>query len=166
MNRLLLGGWTDVLEDVRRLNLALRAVPDECRCGHGQGHLAGTCACCAEGTRACADCNVLIDGLRAKVDELTDAALRFLPFVEVESARSDTHGEIAARIRNVRGQTHRLDAVFLQIETAAGEYRAGCAASHMAALKRLTAELLERTQETNTALTALVGGGRAAAERQ
>ena len=75
VNRLLLGGWGDVVDDVRRLQSGLGALPSLCACGHGSAHLSATCACCARDEQAgCTDCEGLLQGLRGKLDELVDAS--------------------------------------------------------------------------------------------
>lgn len=152
VNPLLLGGWLDVLDDARRLEAGLRALPAACSCGHGSGHLSGTCACCERGERrGCTDCEALVEAMRTKVDELVDASLRFLPVVESMAAQAGSTDSVT----DVRRRVYEVDIVFRQITTAAGHYRDGCAASHFADLKTLAIKLLGATQAANAALTTL-----------
>lgn len=156
VSRLLLGGWGDVVEDVRRLQVGLRALGGTCACGQGGAHLAGTCSCCDHAERAgCIDCGALIESLHAKVEELFDASLRFLPLVESMVAQSDSSSDVGTWVRDVRHDIAHVDTLFRHIETAAGQYRSGCASSHFEDLKTLVADLAIRTQSTHAALMRL-----------
>jgi hypothetical protein len=78
--RRLLGGWRDVLDDVRRLSRRLLAVPGECRCGDRAGHLRGSCPCCRAAATdlepSCHDCEELLAQLRSMLDGLTVDTMR------------------------------------------------------------------------------------------
>lgn len=156
MDHLLLGGWRHVADDVRKLAAGLRALPDGCACGHGSAHLAGTCPCCLEGQRTldngCTDCEALVTSLRDEIDELTDASLRFLPFV---AAMSSAGGQAAQRadVREVESQIRHVAVVFQNVATAADEFRQGCAASHLGVLKALAGELAAATRHLDSLLT-------------
>lgn len=143
VNTLLLGGWSDIVDAARRLQRALTAVPDACGCGSGAAHLAGRCTCCRSGERSldggCTECEALLASLRDKIDALVDATLRFLPFVEITASRD---GRAAASLPKLRRQILQIDATFLKLETAAGDFRTGCTAAHLSAVKGLAAELV------------------------
>ncbi len=159
MSRLLLGGWRDVVERVRKLEDGLRALPDRCTCGHTDAHLASACDCCARGERAldngCTNCVELLEPLRARTDVLFDATLRFLPPLE-SAAASEPRPETSDAIRQTRRYIERVDTLLLGIETGAAEYRRGCGASHLGPLRSLTAELGAAVRDADAALMALL----------
>ena len=79
----LLGGWHDVLDDLRRLSRSLQAVPEDCGCGDGAGHLRGSCRCChatvTDRMPDCGDCEDLLAQLRPLIDVLAVDTMRFFP---------------------------------------------------------------------------------------
>jgi len=156
MDFLLLGGWRDVAEDVRKLALGLDALPETCTCGQGSAHLAGACPCCRHGERrldsGCTDCESLLASLRDEIDELCDASRRFLPFVE---AMTEPDGNAAqhAGVHELRRQIQYVDATFQRLSTAADEFRRGCSSSHLITLRTLAAELAAATRHLDSLLT-------------
>ena len=142
--RRLLGGWRDILDDVRELSRRLAAMPDECRCGDATGHLAGSCACCqaadVDGTASCNDCTALLTVSRGHMDALVMDTLRFFPAFthmlvgthppDVQSAADEVQHEIAALVRT-----------FQRISVAAEAFRTGCRASHVPILKQAANDL-------------------------
>ena len=157
MHHQLLGGWRHVADDVRRLAKGLAALPNACSCGHGSAHLAGTCQCCLDGQRAldngCTDCEVLLASIRDEMDELVDATLRFLPFVEASTAAAGDTSE-SAGVHDLRRQVFAVADVSQRLETAAGEFRTGCSASHVPVLKALASQLATVTEELGAKLSA------------
>lgn len=136
--RRLLGGWRDILEDVRALCTSLNALPDDCACGDGVSHLSGGCACCsaphAGRIPICADCGALLAQLRPRIVTLTTDTMRFFPVVrillqspELAPARADGD-QIEHHIAAVM---HTFDRLVLE----AGEFQDGCRASHLRVLK-------------------------------
>ena len=154
IHAVLLGGWRDVADDVRRLERGLISMPDTCACNHGSAHLAGSCPCCRMQVHAldsgCTDCEALIASLHDKVDDLMDAALRYLPAIDVIVA--DWHGVDRAHLLEVRWQILHVAAIFQQLATAAGEFRQGCSTSHLAVLKKLARELAAETRKADDML--------------
>lgn len=157
MHHQLLGGWRHVADDVRRLAKGLSDLPDTCTCGRGSAHLAGTCPCCLGGERAldngCTDCEVLLASIRAEMDELVDATLRFLPFVEASTAAAGETTE-SASVHDLRRQIFAVADVSQRLETAAGDFRTGCSASHVPVLKALASQLASATTELGAQLSA------------
>lgn len=141
----LLGGWRDMLDDIRKLCTSLAPLPDACACGDGRSHLSASCVCCStvqpDRIPECADCHSMLVELRAEIDMLTADTLRFFPIVKMllsaprrELARA--HGDaIEPRIAAVLLTFDRLSA-------AAGEFAIGCRASHLRVIKDTAAELL------------------------
>lgn len=141
----LLGGWRDILDDIRHLCTGLNALPEGCICGDAPSHLSGSCACCntvqRERITYCADCQAVLTALRREIDLLAVDTLRFFPVVKMlltaperESARADGDAiepRIAAVIRT-----------FDRLAAAVDEFRIGCRASHLGAIKQTTANLL------------------------
>ncbi|HLG54303.1 MAG TPA: hypothetical protein VI485_03165 [Vicinamibacterales bacterium] len=137
--RRLLGGWRDILDDVRHLSRCLAAMPDECRCGDATAHVGGSCACCQAADRAvtvsCDDCTALLATSGAKVDALVVDTLRFFPAFthilvgthppDVQSAADEVQHEIGALVRT-----------FQRICVAAEAFSTGCRASHLPILKQ------------------------------
>ena len=155
MDVLLLGGWRHVVEDVRRLVVALNALPDACTCGNGSTHLAGTCRCCQEGERrldgGCGDCEALLTSLRREVDELVDASLRFLPFLETATAAGRNAAQ-RARVIELRRQIQHVSVVLQKVATAADDFRRGCPTSHVSALREIAGELAAATRHLDSLL--------------
>lgn len=130
MNPLFLGGWRHVADDVRRLTKGLSALPDACTCGRvGNG---------------CPDCEAQLGSIRDDVDELVDAALRFLPFVESQAVvAGDTRG--SEGVRDLRRRVWSVAEVADRSGTEAGECRTGCGASHAEGIRALASELAAAT---------------------
>ena len=156
MDPLLLGGWQDVVDDTALLERGLAHLPETCACHQGSAHLSGGCACCQAGERQlddpCIDCEKLLARVGEQIDELADASLRFLPFVE-----SSTHSKIdqGISIAAVRQDISRVASTFLQLETGAGEFRIGCGTTHLASIKRLARQLAEEVRTVDDGLRAL-----------
>ena len=141
----LLGGWRDILDDIRQLCTSLNALPDGCACGNSRSHLSGSCACCKtvqrERIAECADCNTMLVDLREEIDILAVDTLRFFPVVKMllrapqrEPARADGDAiepRIAAVLRT-----------FARLVAAVDEFHIGCRASHLRVIKQATADLL------------------------
>lgn len=144
MDHLLLGGWRHVAADVRRLVKDLSALPDACTCGPGASHLAGTC---------CTDCEALLESIRDDMDELVDATLRFLPFVEGQAAAGGDTSE-SDGVRDLRRKVFSVAGVSQRLETATGEFRLGCGASHVGVLRTLAGQLAAATTGLDARLTA------------
>ncbi|GMV22531.1 MAG: hypothetical protein AMXMBFR57_24800 [Acidimicrobiia bacterium] len=138
MNPLFLGGWRHVAEDVRRLTKGLSALPDACTCGRvGNG---------------CPDCEAQLGSIRDDVDELVDAALRFLPFVESQAVvAGDTRG--SEGVRDLRRRVWSVAEVADRSGTEAGECRTGCGASHAEGIRALASELAAATTALDALLT-------------
>lgn len=155
MNIRLLGGWEHVADDAVRLDRRLREVPDGCHCGHGSAHLRGTCQCCRTGERRlddpCSDCESLLASVGDQIADLVDATLRFLPFIELASRAPF---EVDLDVSAVRRDVMRVSRTFLELETAAGEFRNGCAASHLSAVKGLARKLAEDVARVDDLLRA------------
>lgn len=156
MDTLLLGGWRHVADDVRKLAAGLEALPDTCTCRHGSAHLAGTCPCCRENEHrldsGCTDCESLLAWLGDEIDELTDASLRFLPFVNAMT----TVGRNAAQhvhVCDVQRQIMHVTRTFRRLSTAADEFRTGCSSSHVITLRALAGELAAATRHLDSLLT-------------
>lgn len=150
--RRLLGGWLDIVDDIRALGKALNALPDRCACGDGAGHLSGSCICCTAPHRGnvpnCADCGALLAGLRPKFDTLKVDTIRFFPVVTIllDAAQRAP----AAAVGNpVEHQIAALMRTFDRLVVEAGEFESGCRASHLGVLKQ-TANALLRESRTLT----------------
>ena len=156
MDFLLLGGWRHVADDARKLALGLEALPETCTCGQGSAHLAGACPCCRDGERrldsGCTDCESLLASLRDEIDELFDASLRFLPFVEAMTT-PDRNAAQHVGVHEVQDQIRRVASAFTKLSTAADEYRSGCPGSHTNTLKVLAGELEAATRHLDSLLT-------------
>lgn len=141
----LLGGWRDILDDVRTLERGLRHTPDACECGDGPAHLGGTCACCAAAERQsgleCVDCHVLVHTVSWKLDQLSEDTLRYFPavtsLVQPSLSRDD-----AEQLDRVRHEIAVLMATMRRMETASAEFSHGCRTTHLHRLKEVARELL------------------------
>ena len=151
--RRLLGGWRDVLDDVRQLSRCLAAMPDECRCGDATAHVSGACPCCeaadATGAVSCDDCTARLAVTGAHIDALVADTLRFFPAFthilvgthppDVQSAADEVQHEIGAMVRT-----------FERLAVTAEAYVTSCRGSHLPTLKlaaqdlHVHAEQLER----------------------
>lgn len=142
--RRLLGGWRDILDDVRTLSRCLAAMPDQCRCGDASAHVGGSCACCQAAdvarTVACDDCTALLAVSGAQIDALVSDMLRFFPAfthilvgthpLAVQGAADEVQHEIAALVRT-----------FQRINVAAEAFRSGCRTAHVPMLKQAARDL-------------------------
>lgn len=159
--RRLLGGWRDILDDMRDLSVSLTALPDECACGDGVAHLKGTCICCraphAGRIPICADCATLLAQLRPRMVTLTVDTMRFFPMVRT-LLRSPALAPARAEGEHVE---HRIAAVmrmFDRLVLEAGEFQDGCRASHLRVLKDTAAALLTECDRLSDWLENASGG--------
>ena len=99
----LLGGWRDILDDIQKLHDAVDKLPEHCRCGIGEAHLGGRCACCLEGTavRGCADCEALIGQIADRVEALRADDLRFSGVLRDFADRRPDHEEMREGLDDV-----------------------------------------------------------------
>ena len=146
--RRLLGGWRDIVEDIRDLCTSLNALPDHCACGDGVSHLSGACICCsaphAGRIPICADCGALLAKLRPRIVTLTTDTMRFFPVVRIllqspELAPAQAEGEQIEH--HIAAVMHTFDRLVLE----AGEFQDGCRASHLRVLKVTAAALLRES---------------------
>ena len=141
----LLGGWLDILDDIRHLCGSLMALPESCTCGNGPAHLSGSCACChathSERLPDCDDCDILLARLRPHIDTLTVDTTRFFPaFKDVIHADCP---EPAVEEAGAIGQhVAAVARTFQQLIFATDDFRVGCRASHLGTLKERAAALL------------------------
>lgn len=142
----LLGGWRDVVEDVRRLSSELRRAPGTCTCGHTASQPGGTCPCCQSGTPRtdCVDCVALVNALGGRLDTLIDDTLRFLP-VLADILRGRAATDESEHLKLVRRQIGVVDGAFRRLATASTEFRRGCSASEMTAVTAVADDLLRET---------------------
>lgn len=156
--RRLLGGWLDILDDIRALCRALNALPDRCACGDGAGHLSGSCICCnaPHGGRVpnCADCGALLARLRPKFDTLTVDTIRFFPVVTILLDAAQ-RAPAAAAGNPVEHQIATIMRTFDRLVVEADEFEGGCRASHLGVLKDTANALLRESR----LLTARLGEG-------
>ena len=154
-HRRLLGGWRDILDDIRDLCTSLNALPDHCACGDGVSHLNGSCICCnaPHGGRIpiCADCGTLLGQLRPRIVTLTVDTIRFFPVVRIllHSARLEPLRAGGATVE------HHIATVvwsFDRLVVAAGEFQNGCRASHLRVLKDAATALLTESDQLDERL--------------
>ena len=169
--RRLLGGWRDILDDIRHLCRSLKAMPDDCTCSDGRSHLAGSCVCCQtehrERVPACDDCDSLLANLRPEMGALTVDTWRFFPTVmDLLTSHRQEPGQAAAgaierHMASVKRQAaanaveRHIAAVirtFDHLAIAAEEFRAGCRASHLRTLKTAATDLLTEVEHLDRAL--------------
>ena len=142
----LLGGWRDILDDIRHLCTSMGALSDGCACGDAGLHPGESCGCCSavhsHHITACRECDTLLARLRPEIDTLMVDTIRFFPVVRMlvnhpplEAVRDESE-EVERRIAAVVRTFERLI-------TAADEFMIGCRASHLPAVKETAAELLE-----------------------
>lgn len=142
--RRLLGGWRDILDDIRDLCTSLNALPDHCACGDGVSHLRGSCICCtaphAGRVPICADCGSLLAQLRPRIVTLATDTMRFFPVVRMllQSAElAPAHAEGDQVERHIAAVMRTFERLVLE----AGEFQEGCRASHLRVLKATAATL-------------------------
>ena len=169
----ILNAWRDVLDDIRHLCDSLKALPDNCSCGDGRAHLAGTCACCRrerEGKNLprCENCDSLLATLKPTVNKLTVDTWLFFPsaldFLDLRERQAGKGAVGSARERHIAAVTRQdaADAVerriaavigtFERLVAAVDEFRAGCRASHLQALKTVANDLLAEVERLDKAL--------------
>ena len=153
--RRLLGGWGDILEDIRDLCTKLNALPDHCACGDGVSHLSGACICCraphAGRIPICADCGALLAKLRPRIVTLTVDTMRFFPVVRIllqspELAPARAEGDQIEH--HIAAVMHTFDRLVLE----AGEFQDGCRASHLRVLKGTATALLAESDRLSKRL--------------
>jgi hypothetical protein len=144
----LLGGWRDVLDDIRALCRTLEELPGVCLCGHGPAHVVTGCPCCehtsTQFVAACGDCDEQIARLRPALDLMTVDTIRFFPFVKEFLTRHDA--DAAERLRAIENHLRALQRSFDLLAAAEGEFREDCRASHLNVLKD-SASALRRDAE-------------------
>ena len=151
----LLGGWLDILDDIRHLGKSLNSLPDGCRCGSGSAHLGGSCSCC-QGTHLhripdCEDCDRLVAGLRPSLDTLTVDTCRFFPaFRDILHARCPESAQTDAA--DIQRHIAGIVTTFERLVLAADDFREGCRASHLGVLKERAADLLAQADTLDRAL--------------
>jgi len=143
--RRLLGGWRDILEDIRDLCTSLNALPDHCACGDGVSHLKGSCICCsaphAGRVPICADCGTLLATLRPRIVTLTVDTMRFFPVVRI-LLQSPKLAPARAEGDQVEHHIAAVMRTFDRLVLEAGEFQDGCRASHLRVLKDTATALL------------------------
>ena len=151
----LLGGWRDVMDDMKLLCRALVELPDTCQCGNGESHLKGTCPCChaaaIERVPSCNDCDAQLASLRPAIDLLGVDTFRFFPYVK-ELLERDTTPELLARAGVVEIHIAELIRAFDALVVAAGQFRSDCRASHLTTLKALATSLLHESDALSRAI--------------
>ena len=147
--RRLLGGWRDLLDDIRDLCRNLNALPDQCACGDGDAHLSGTCVCCSSSSRGrianCADCRMQVAQLRPRVVTLTADAMRFFPVVRILLQQSPPGAPARREGANVERHIASVIRTFDRLVIKAGEFQDGCRASHLRVLKDTANTLLNES---------------------
>lgn len=150
----LLGGWRDILDDIRLLCLDLNALPDRCACGGGLG-LDGSCACCRNAGRGrlpdCPDCAAALARLRPQMDALTVDTIRFFPAVAVLAGTAKPNpvvAESAAFERHIAGVVR----TFVHLVLAADEFHGRCRTSFMPVLRDAARSLPDEARELDTCL--------------
>lgn len=152
---LVLGGWRDVLDDIRRLCDGLNALPDACTCGQGADHLSGSCPCGdVVHTRplpAREDCDRLLTELMPALDTLIVDTMRFFPVVNhlLQLHTRPSRQAVGAAIER---QTVAVYRTFARLTAAVDEFRAGCCASHLKALKARANELSVKADQLDRTL--------------
>jgi hypothetical protein len=145
----LLGGWRDIIDDIRHLCGSLERLPDACPCGQGAAHLGGSCPCChaVHGTRdpACEDCGQLLATLRPALDGLLVDTMRSFPVVR-QLLQTHAPARVQADGAGIEQRIADLYQTFARLVLAAEEFRAACRASHLKAIKTRAADLFTRAK--------------------
>ncbi len=151
----LLGGWRDIVDDIRALCRMLAELPDVCQCGNGTSHLQGRCPCChtavTDRVPSCGDCDAQLARLRPAMDMLTVDSFRFFPALDDVLA----HAAIADAIRGAHEIEIHIAAVvrsFGTLVVAADQFRANCRMSHLETLKEAATGLLREAELLNRVL--------------
>lgn len=139
----LLGGWRDVVEDVRRLSADLHRSPDICACGHTASGSGGTCLCCQTGVSQtdCSDCGAQVSALGQRLDTLIDDSLRFLPVI-AELLEWHAATRESAQLHSIRVQIGTVERTFRRLATASAEFGRDCSGSHIKEMAPLVGDLL------------------------
>ncbi|MBY0493342.1 MAG: hypothetical protein K2Y23_03935 [Cyanobacteria bacterium] len=146
--RRLLGGWRDILDDIRDLCQNLDALPDQCTCGDDVSHRSGACVCCsaphASRIPICGDCGTLLAHLRPRIVDLTVDTMRFFPVVRILLQSPEL---APARAEGERVEQHiaAVMRTFNRLVAEAGEFQDGCRASHLRVLKNTASALLRES---------------------
>ena len=167
----ILNAWRDVLEDIRHLCRSLRALSDDCSCGDGPAHLAGRCVCCRRAHKEhlppCEDCDKLLAVLIPTINSLTVDTWQFFPsvseFLDLRERQAgkvivgarERHFATVARQDATEAVERHIAAVigtFERVAAAVDEFRAGCRASHLEALKSAANDLLAEVERLDRAL--------------
>ena len=145
----LLGGWRDILDDVRDLSRSLLVIPEECRRGDPTAPSAGPCTCCStvdgDKTPSCPDCTARLLDTRSRVDLLVVDTLRFFPafaHILVATVAPGIQGDA----QNVQDEIAALVRAFERADVAAEAFRSGCRASHLATVKQAARDLREHAE--------------------
>lgn len=151
----LLGGWRDILDDIRRLCRSLNTLPDACTCGNGAAHLSGSCPCCdvvhTGHLPACDDCDRLLTQLSPTIDTLIVDTMRFFPVVNsLLQLHTPASGQAVGAV--VERQIVAIYRTFAQLIVAADQFRAGCRTSHLKTLKARANELSRKADQLDRTL--------------
>jgi len=153
--RRLLGGWRDILDDIRDLCTSLKTLPDDCACGDGVSHLNGSCICCTAPHNnhipICADCGALLATLRPRIDTLTVDTIRFFPVVEILLHTAEP-APVQAEGQHVEHHIAVVVRTFGRLALEAGEFQDGCRASHLRVLKDTASALLTESRQLDERL--------------
>lgn len=150
----ILGGWRDVLDDIRALCRALEELPGVCACGHGPAHFEDGCPCCGHTETtfvpACGECDEQLARLRTPIDQMTVDTYRFFPFIKEFVARHDAAA--AERVREIQAHIAALCHSFDRLVVAEGQFRSECRSEHISVLKEAAAALRRNAEALNRVL--------------
>lgn len=145
----LLGGWSDVFDDIRALCRTLDELPGVCMCGHGPAHTTAGCPCCGHTATvfvpACNECDEQIARLRPALDAITVDTFRFFPIVRNVLARHDA--EASKRLQTIAAQIKALQHSFQQLVFAEGQFQKDCRAGHVTVLRQAAKALRHDAEE-------------------
>ena len=150
-SRRLLGGWRDILDDIEKLDVSIDKLPEHCACGHGGGHLRGTCACCAEGAsaRGCVDCEALLVQIAARIDSLRADDLRFTGVLRDFTVRRPDHDRMRRGLDELTIHTSQLVRIVEGVQVAAAEFQQGCRVDQLARVKARVRELRDEAKRVD-----------------
>ena len=131
----LLGGWRDLIDEIRRLERRIASVDGTCRCGHAAGENAA-CPCCESAARdlaaVCDTCSTEIAAIAERLRRIEDDTLRFLPVVfELFARTPDRQAEVIA----IEHSLTQLQVTFRHLQSATDEWGPGCRATHLPLVK-------------------------------
>ena len=153
--RRLLGGWHDILDDIRALCTSLNALPDQCACGDGVSHLAGSCICCtaphANRVPICNDCGALLATLRPLINTLTVDTMRFFPVIHLLLASPEL-APVRTEGNSVEHHIAAIMGMFDRLALEAREFQDGCRASHLHVLRDTANALLNESRKLDARL--------------